>query len=130
MTKSWLKFKCPCCGYEPKRNMTLQCMQALNKLDTATQAIIDEVITRIDDIIYKKRMKTSYREQFIIGIHKCDNDTIYRKIIWFLEQKMYADGKDLPYLTAIIKNADNVRKKKIEHEDKRLGSNPPEIKGE
>ena len=43
---------------------------------------------------------------------------------------MYKDGKDLPYLTAIIKNADNVKKKKIEHEDNILGSNPPIIKGE
>ena len=113
MTKSWLKFKCPCCGYEPKRNMTLQCMQALNKLDTATQAIIDEVITRIDDIIHKKRMKTSYREQFIIGIHKCDNDTIYRKIIWFLEQKMYDDGKTYqnhPYEKAAVSAEKNWKK--------------------
>ena len=128
MTKSWLSFKCPCCGYEPKRNMTLQSRQALQSFDTATNAVVEEVLSIVDEHIHKKRMKTAYREQFVIGIHKCNNDVIYRTIIEYIDKKYFLEGKDLPYLTKMITSNDNIQTNKLQHEERVFGFNPPEIK--
>ena len=127
MTPRKYSGKCPCCGYCPNQKMSLQAQSALVKRDVPTEQAINNVCQKIADSLYKGWLSQNNKDRFIVGIQKFDDDIVYKTIVEFVNKGMYR-SKDLPYLSAMIRNASFTKESKRQSELNKLGNNPPELK--
>ena len=119
--------KCPACGYDyqPGSNRTF-IRDMLWKRDRICQKMLKETLKEISKHVPSDSSEDKHHK-FLWGISKVSDDVIKWAVNIYLKDKMYAQGKGLAFLKAMIYNHQKDRKVLKESELRKLGKTPKSI---